>query len=69
MFKGFQDGKWNPDLMLLLIEPSVYIIMWLADKAGIEAQISADGDDWEDEEANQGRQMMREDIQRMKLLN
>ena len=66
LFKGFQDGKWSPDLMLMLIEPMVYIVMWLADKAGIEAQISADGDDWEDEEANQGREMMREDIQRMK---
>ena len=28
--KGFQEGKWNPDLMLLLIEPTIYLLMWLA---------------------------------------
>jgi len=66
LFKGFQDGKWSPDLMLLLVEPTIYIIMWLADKAGIEAQISADGDDWEDEDATMNRQAMENDIQRMK---
>jgi len=66
LFKGFQDGKWSPDLMLLLIEPLVYIVMWIADQAGIDAQISADGDDWEDEEAEMGRKLMTKDIERMK---
>ena len=66
LFKGFQEGKWSPDLMLLLIEPLVYIVMWIADQAGIDAQISADGDDWEDEEEEIGRKLMTKDIERMK---
>ena len=33
LFTGFQEGKWNPDLMLLLLEPTMYIIMALAEKA------------------------------------
>ena len=65
LFKGFQDGKWSPDLMLLLIEPMVYMVMWIADQAGIDAQISADGDDWNDEEATMGRQALKTDIERM----
>ena len=32
---GFQKGMWNPDLLLLLIEPTMYMIMALAEKAGI----------------------------------
>tara|TARA_R110002124_G_scaffold130766_3_gene292706 strand:+ start:874 stop:1380 length:507 start_codon:yes stop_codon:yes gene_type:complete len=36
LFGGFNTGKWNPDLLLLLIEPTAYIIMALAEKAGVE---------------------------------
>jgi len=39
LFKGFSEGKWNPDLMLLLIEPLAYIIMALAERAGIDYKI------------------------------
>ena len=66
LFKGFQEGKWSPDLMLMLIEPLIYIVMWLADQAGIDAQVSADGDDWDDDEATEGRAAMENDIKRMK---
>ena len=33
---GFQKGMWNPDLMLLLIEPTMYILISLAEQAGID---------------------------------
>ena len=33
---GFQKGMWNPDLMLLLIEPTMYMLISLAEKAGID---------------------------------
>ena len=33
LFTGFQEGKWNPDLMLLLLEPTMYMIMALAERA------------------------------------
>ncbi len=48
--KGFQEGKWNPDLMLLLIEPTIYLLMWLASQVDIDFQLDSDGDDWDEEE-------------------
>jgi hypothetical protein len=32
---GFRQGKWNPDLMLLLAEPTMVILMAIAERAGI----------------------------------
>ena len=45
LFEGFNDGKWNPDLMLLLIEPTAYVIMGLAEKAGIDYVVTQEDDD------------------------
>lgn len=36
LYTGFIEGKWNPDLMLLLMEPTMYMIMALAEKAEID---------------------------------
>jgi len=36
LYTGFTEGKWNPDLMTLLMEPTMYMIMALAEKAEIE---------------------------------
>jgi hypothetical protein len=36
LFKGFTQGKWNPDLMILLIEPVAHIVMAMSERAGIE---------------------------------
>jgi hypothetical protein len=33
--KGWRDGKWNTELMLLLAEPTIIIIMAIAERAGI----------------------------------
>ena len=33
--QGFRQGKWNPDLMLLLAEPLMVILMALAERAEI----------------------------------
>ena len=30
LYQGFTEGKWNPDLMTLLMEPTMYMIMALA---------------------------------------
>ena len=32
LFKGFQDGKWSPDLMLMLIEPMVASVEIINDR-------------------------------------
>jgi len=44
LYTGFLEGKWNPDLMMLLMEPTIYMIMALAEKAEIDYVLEA-GDD------------------------
>ena len=44
LYSGFLEGKWNPDLMLLLMEPTMYMVMALAEKANIPYSLEA-GDD------------------------
>lgn len=34
LYIGFEEGLYNPDLMMLLIEPSMYLIMSLVEKSG-----------------------------------
>jgi len=34
LYAGFEKGLWNPDLMTLLIEPTMYLIMGLVERAG-----------------------------------
>ena len=45
LFAGFNEGKWNPDLMLLLAEPTAYMLMGLAERAGIDYKITDEDDD------------------------
>jgi len=49
LYTGFTEGKWNPDLMLLLMEPTMYMIMALAEKAEIKYVMDS-GDDENEEE-------------------
>ena len=49
-YVGFREGKWNPDLMMMLIEPLMYLLMALAEKADIQYRID-DEDDEEDEDS------------------
>jgi len=42
---GFQAGKWNPDLLMMLMEPVMYLLMALCEKAGVEYRIDADDED------------------------
>lgn len=44
LYGGFIEGKWNADLMMLLMEPTMYMVMALAEKAEIPYQLEA-GDD------------------------
>tara|TARA_R110002012_G_C11640657_1_gene610617 strand:+ start:904 stop:1524 length:621 start_codon:yes stop_codon:yes gene_type:complete len=50
-YVGFREGKWNPDLMMMLIEPLMYVLMSLCEKAGIEYRIDDDDDDDESVES------------------
>ena len=40
--EGFNKGKFNPDMMLNLLEPTMYMLMAIAEKAGIEPVIDSD---------------------------
>jgi hypothetical protein len=42
---GFQKGKWNPDMMLNLLEPTMYMLMAIAEKAGIEPVLTRNDTD------------------------
>jgi len=42
---GFQKGKWNPDMMLNLLEPTMYMLMAIAEKAGIDPVLTRDETD------------------------
>ena len=44
LYSGFLEGKWSPDLMVLLMEPTMYMVIALAEKAGIPYSLEA-GDD------------------------
>jgi len=35
LYEGFRTGRWNPDLMLLLAEPLMYILLYIAERADI----------------------------------
>jgi len=56
LYSGFLEGKWSPDMMMLLMEPTMYMIMALAEKAEIEYQLEA-GDDEGPQEMNTDNQI------------
>ena len=60
--RGFQEGKWNPDLFMMLIEPLMYLLLALAEKAAIEPRLY--GDEEEDLEPED-----EDDIANMKAKN
>jgi len=44
LMTGFQKGKMNPDMMLTQLEPTAYMLLALAEKAGIDPVLSRDDD-------------------------
>ena len=67
LVSGFQDGMWNYDLMLILIEPTAYMLIALAERADIDFKIISpeDDDDEADEEEIYGKPL--QDEERYKL--
>ncbi len=55
-YVGFREGKWNPDLMMMLMEPLMYLLMALAEKAGVNYRIDDEDDDDEDTTSDQSNQ-------------
>tara|TARA_R110000751_G_scaffold231508_6_gene332800 strand:- start:96 stop:653 length:558 start_codon:yes stop_codon:yes gene_type:complete len=51
LMKSFKEGDVNPDMMLLLAEPLAFVIMGLAERAGVKFEIvGKDEDDPEDDD-------------------
>jgi|TARA_B110000261_G_C12972043_1_gene312890 hypothetical protein len=51
LFKEFQEGAWNPDLMMMLFEPTVYMMIALAERLDIPMTIYEGDLEDDDEEA------------------
>ena len=67
LVSGFQDGLWNYDLLLILIEPTAYMIMALAERAGIDYKIySGEGREEALENKTLGTSVQEENIKRAK---
>ena len=63
LFQGFTEGKWNPDLMMILAEPLCYMLLALAERADIDPVIY----DGEDEDSDEEAQMFNVDMKKDKL--
>ena len=50
---GFRKGKFNPDMMLNLLEPTMYMLMAIAEKSGIEPIVDGEGPEEDDEDTVQ----------------
>merc|ERR1712078_77917 len=45
LYKGYTEGLWNPDLMLMLIEPTIYLLIAIADYADIKDYVLYEGEE------------------------
>ncbi len=50
LIQGFQDGLFNPDMVLLLAEPLTYMIAALAERADMDFTIMGDDDEYPSDE-------------------
>tara|TARA_R110000851_G_scaffold96353_3_gene209176 strand:- start:640 stop:1254 length:615 start_codon:yes stop_codon:yes gene_type:complete len=63
LFTEFTNGSWNPDLMLMLIEPTTYMLMALAERAELPMVIyEGELNDENDEEELLGTQVAEDRI-------
>ena len=64
LFKEFQEGAWNPDLMMMLFEPTVYMMIALAERLDIPMTIyEGDLEDDDEQEMILGTVMAEQRIQ------
>ena len=45
LYKGYTSGKYNPDVMLMLIEPTIYLLIAIADYAEIKDYTLYEGEE------------------------
>jgi hypothetical protein len=60
LFIGYSKGQFNPDLMMLLAEPVMYMLLALCESVGIEPIVNTnDGDDPEEMTAEENDQISK----------
>ena len=64
LFAGFKEGKWNPDLMLMLVEPVAYMLLALAERAGIDPKIYTGEEEDEAEDRVFGATLEKEKLEK-----
>ena len=62
LFNEFQQGKWNPDLMLMLAEPLAYMLIALAERLDLDIKV----DDEEEEGDVFGVEMEERKLQELR---
>lgn len=56
VFQGFQEGLYNPDMMLMIAEPLAYMIAALAERADVDFIVMKDEEDDDNEGEVTGEQ-------------
>src|SRR5210317_264059 len=51
LYKGYTEGKYTPDLMLILIEPTIYLLISIADYAQITDYVLYEDEEEDTEES------------------
>ena len=60
LFIGYSKGQFNPDLMMLLAEPVMYMLLALCENVGVDPVINTDdGDDIEENTAEENEQLSK----------
>lgn len=67
LYQGFQEGLFNPDLMMMLAEPLAYMLAAFCEQENIEFVIQADDEeDMQEEEEEQSLPMMKQALGQIK---
>ena len=65
LYAGFKEGQWNPDLMMMLVEPLMFIKIALCEKAGVEYSLYTGDEDEDELEMEQDSKNKFEQIQEL----
>ena len=68
LYIGFNEGKWNPDMLLMLVEPLMYVVMALCEKAGIVYTLYRGEEEDDDQEINQNIKNVEEETKSLQEL-
>ena len=64
LMAGFTKGKFNPDMMLNLLEPTMFMLLSIAEKIGLDPKITREDDEFEidDEETSSSNLQVADEL-------